>query len=151
MPSTLFNLVLELPGSSVRYYQLATDAITIGRGEQNAIIVEEESVSGSHLELARKGEAFTVKDLGSTNGTRLNGESIGKEARELRDGDLLTIGASVKARLVRVIEVTGKQEKPKAESESGTVTRRLKKSPSRPAINPVAAAVARAAKDADRR
>ncbi len=146
MSKAIFNLVVELPGAPVRYYQLGAGIIKIGRGDKNGIILEEDTVSSRHGELRRTESGFEIADLGSTNGTRLNGESVGAEPRELHEGDILVFGHTVKARYVRVIQICDKAAKEPV--PPGSLTRKLERSPApaRPAINPVAAAVAKAAR-----
>lgn len=144
MSLPVYNLVVEIPGAPARFYQLCARSISVGRGEQNAILIDEEAVSGRHCELRRRGDGFTLVDLGSTNGTRLNGERVGAEPQALREGDVISLGLSAKARFVRVIEVKDKASAPVR--EAGGTTMRLKRNPERPRINPVAAAVAKAAK-----
>jgi len=146
MSKALFNLVVELPGAPVRYYLLGAGIIRFGRGDKNGIIIEEDTVSSRHGELRRKEGGYEIIDLGSTNGTRLNGEPVGSEPRELHEGDILVFGHTVKARFVRVIEVCDKAAKNPV--PPGSLTRKLERntSPARPAINPVAAAVAKAAR-----
>lgn len=51
-----------------------------------------QGVSRSHIELTRKGTLLDVKDLGSTNGTWLNGRQLKAGERVLRDGDYLHLG-----------------------------------------------------------
>jgi pSer/pThr/pTyr-binding forkhead associated (FHA) protein len=138
---SLHSLVIELPGSPPRHYLLNAASIRLGRVEGNAIVVEEEAVSARHCELRRTASgAYEIRDLGSTNGTRLNGETLGPEARELHDGDTLLLGLAAKARFVRIHEIRDRVDP--APTAAGSVTMRLE----RPAINPVAAAVAKAAK-----
>lgn len=144
MSSPIYNLVVEIPGASARHYQLNSRMISVGRGERNMIIIDEDAVSGTHCEIRRKGSVFSLVDLGSTNGTRVNGESVQGEAKELRDGDVISLGLAAKVRFVHVVEVKDKTDA--AGGEPGATTRRLKRNPARPAINPVAAAVAKAAK-----
>ncbi len=147
MSKPIFNLVVESPGSATRYYQLSAQTITIGRGERNAIIIGEDAVSSRHGELRQRerGSGYDFVDLGSTNGTRLNGEVLGAEPRELHDGDLLVLGLTAKARFVRVIEIRDKVEA--VTPAPGSMTKKLvRQAPSGPAINPVAAAVAKAAR-----
>ncbi len=144
MSSHIFNLVVEIPGRPPRHYQLSAASISVGRSDENSIIVEDDAVSGRHCELRREKNTYRIVDVGSTNGTRLNGEKISSEPKKLRDGDQISLGLTAKARFVRVIEVNEKVEK--GPVESGSMTRRLRRSPSRPAINPVAAAVAKAEK-----
>jgi pSer/pThr/pTyr-binding forkhead associated (FHA) protein len=147
MSKPIFNLVVESPGSATRHYQLSAQTITIGRGERNAIIIGEDAVSSRHGELRQResGNGYDFVDLGSTNGTRLNGEVLGAEPRELHDGDLLVLGLTAKARFVRVIEIRDKVEA--VTPAPGSMTKKLvRQAPSGPAINPVAAAVAKAAR-----
>ena len=64
--------------------------MTIGRMKGNTIALDDSSVSLSHAKITRLNGEFFLKDLNSTNGTMLNGQSI-NEAR-LRDGDQVKIG-----------------------------------------------------------
>jgi len=145
MSKPIFNLVVESHGSAPRHYQLSARTITIGRGERNAIIIGEDAVSSRHGELRQRESGYDFVDLGSTNGTRLNGEVIGAEPRELHDGDLLVLGLTAKAHFVRVIEIRDKVEA--VTPAPGSMTKKLvRQTPTGPAINPVAAAVAKAAR-----
>lgn len=137
----LHNLVVELPGCPPRHYQLLAGSIRIGRVAGNAIVVEEDAVSARHCELRRSAAGYELVDLGSTNGTRVNGEVITSTPYDLREGDVILLGLTAKARFVRVTEIRDAvEDKP---SVSGAATMRLE----RPEINPVAAAMAKAAKD----
>jgi predicted component of type VI protein secretion system len=73
-------------------HELAEDLITIGRGQDNTIIINHPSVSTRHAQLQRDGETYRLKDLNSTNGTRVNGIPI-TEAM-LRSGDQIQFGAA---------------------------------------------------------
>jgi len=56
-------------------------------------------MSGRHLALRRDGGAWTARDLGSSNGTRIDGEPLGPgAARELRDGARLSLAGAVELR-----------------------------------------------------
>ena len=56
---------------------LSLDAIaTLGRDVNNAIVVEDEFVSAEHAILTFRGRAWYVEDLGSTNGTTVNGQRL---------------------------------------------------------------------------
>ena len=147
MSSPIYNLVVEAPGTSPRYYQLGAKVIGIGREDRNVVIIEVDAVSSRHCELRRKETTFEIVDLGSTNGTRLNGESVGSSPRELRDGDTLLLGLSVKARFIRVVEISDRVERQPI--PPGSLTRKLERedlSSELMEINPVAAAVAKASR-----
>jgi len=72
-------------------HELAKDLITIGRSPENMIIIEHSSVSGHHAQLERSGKTYRLKDLGSTNGTRVNG--IPASDTLLRLDDRVRLGA----------------------------------------------------------
>ncbi len=67
------------------------DELTIGRSADNTISINNATVSGHHCKIIREGERFTLKDLGSTNGTRLNTKDV-KEAG-LKPKDIIQVGS----------------------------------------------------------
>lgn len=67
------------------------DRATIGRDESCAVFIDAEKVSRRHAEVQRRGEAFLLKDLDSTNGTWVRGQPIDQHV--LQDGDVIRIGA----------------------------------------------------------
>ncbi|MBV6458825.1 MAG: hypothetical protein HONBIEJF_01963 [Fimbriimonadaceae bacterium] len=68
-------------------------ATTIGReGAAELALATESTVSRRHAEISRTGDAVTVTDLGSTNGTFVNGQRL-NGAQELRAGDTVQFGA----------------------------------------------------------
>ncbi len=69
---------------------IATTTVTIGRGLDNDIILEDTRVSRKHAQLRYRQRRFWLTDLGSTNGTFVNGERISERA--LRDGDVVSLG-----------------------------------------------------------
>jgi pSer/pThr/pTyr-binding forkhead associated (FHA) protein len=54
-------------------HELTEGLVTIGRAPDNTIVIYDPSVSGRHAQLELNGEICRLKDLGSTNGTRVNG------------------------------------------------------------------------------
>ena len=67
---------------------------TLGRSREAEIVIDDPNVSRRHAELRPRGGAWVVSDLGSTNGTRLNGRTInGPEV--IRPGDEIEVGSSV--------------------------------------------------------
>jgi hypothetical protein len=69
---------------------LDSTLLTIGRGLNNDIILEDTRVSRHHAQLRYRSRRFWVADLSSTNGTFINGERITERA--LRGSDILSLG-----------------------------------------------------------
>ena len=67
---------------------------SIGRAPENDIVVEDPSVSSAHGELTwQSGPAVVaIRDLGSTNGTFINGAQVGNQFAILTDGEVLSLG-----------------------------------------------------------
>ncbi|HEY7131811.1 MAG TPA: FHA domain-containing protein [Candidatus Limnocylindrales bacterium] len=87
---------------------LALDAIaTIGRDVNNAIVIEDQFVSAEHAILTFRGRAWYIEDLGSTNGTFVNGVPVA-EVTPLGFGDVIQIG-QVRLRLERPRPAAGKR------------------------------------------
>jgi pSer/pThr/pTyr-binding forkhead associated (FHA) protein len=62
-------------------------SIRLGRAPDNDIILNDTKVSRSHAQLEWNGAGFTLRDLGSVNGTFVNGQRLANAARMLHDGD----------------------------------------------------------------
>ena len=74
-------------------FALRDDVTTVGRGGGVDISLDDPSVSRLHAESIRRGDHFSVADLGlSINGTRVNGRPVGR--RVLADGDVLSFGVA---------------------------------------------------------
>ncbi len=84
------QLVVSI-GPEHRTFPIDREALRIGRASQNAIQIADPTVSKEHAEVVRDGGKVTIRDLGSRNGTRLNGIEV-HEATAIRDGDVLEIG-----------------------------------------------------------
>ena len=73
---------LELP--------LDRDWLVIGRGRGADLVIHEPTISRAHAAVGFRDDAFFVQDLGSTNGTFLNGSR--RERAPLTDGDEIQMG-----------------------------------------------------------
>ena len=67
--------------------------VSIGRDKSNPICINDVSVSRRHSVISRTGDQFNIKDLGSHNGTRVNGTPVGE--RTLEHGDMIAMGDSL--------------------------------------------------------
>lgn len=74
-------------------YTLGNGTISVGRGADNQIVIPDLSVSRHHVTFEKTAQGFWVRDLGSGNGTRVNGKDVKDHA--LRHGDEVAIGDSV--------------------------------------------------------
>jgi serine phosphatase RsbU (regulator of sigma subunit)/pSer/pThr/pTyr-binding forkhead associated (FHA) protein len=83
-------MILSADGTRGRY-ALTKERITIGRSRESDIFLPDQWLSRHHAEIRQKGPEHFVADLGSKNGTTLNGTRILREER-LRDGDIITLG-----------------------------------------------------------
>ncbi|MGI8622355.1 MAG: FHA domain-containing protein [Solirubrobacteraceae bacterium] len=70
-----------------------TNGATLGRGSEVDIVLEDTFSSSRHARLVAHGDAVVLEDLGSTNGTYLNGEPL-TGPQPLHDGDRIRIGDS---------------------------------------------------------
>jgi hypothetical protein len=83
-------LVGANPATDKRW-PLASDVVTIGRGSENDIIVDDREVSRRHAQVRHDAGRFVLVDLGSKNGTRVNGVPVAS-AVPLCDGDEVRVG-----------------------------------------------------------
>jgi len=82
----------SLTGDNGDVQALLDDVYTIGRDPAtNSITLADSSISTHHARITRSGETFTVEDLGSRNGTFVNGEKIAAP-QALADNDVIRFG-----------------------------------------------------------
>ena len=85
------TLVIRLAdGSLVREEQLARPAILIGRRSMNDVVLDDLTVSGQHAEIISKADGFEIRDLGSRNGTYVDGQLMTSAA--LKAGSVIQTG-----------------------------------------------------------
>src|SRR4051794_24546366 len=90
LPSGSALLVVQRgPGAGSRYL-LDTDLSTVGRHPESDIFLDDITVSRRHVEFRRDDGTFRVHDVGSLNGTYLNGDRV--DDAELQSGDEVRIG-----------------------------------------------------------
>lgn len=72
-------------------FELTGDTLTIGRLPENQAAIPDPSVSGKHCVIERDGNKYTVRDLGSTNGTQVNGARV--NSSRLKPKDIVKVGS----------------------------------------------------------
>jgi len=98
------KLQLILSEDSQPVHELTDDKTTIGRSDDNTLPIDDGSVSGNHAEIVSEADGYHLRDLGSTNGTFVNGEQT-KEAL-LRDNDEIRFGG-IAALFLSGVEAAG--------------------------------------------
>jgi len=79
------KLIVSIGGGVVKEVQLTKDRTTIGRRPYNDVVIDNLAVSGEHAVLQMGAGQVTIEDLGSTNGTYVNGRSVKSEVLESED------------------------------------------------------------------
>jgi pSer/pThr/pTyr-binding forkhead associated (FHA) protein len=94
----LVVLTSELAGQE---FSLARASVVVGRTEENDVVINHRSISRHHAKIVREGDRYTIVDLQSANGVRVNNEDY--ERIELHAGDVVELG-HVKLRFVGPFE-----------------------------------------------
>ena len=84
------KLTFESGPFAGRMVALPNQMVTVGRAPDNDVVVGDAATSGRHGRIEVRGGAFWISDLGSTNGTLVNGEPVIE--KQLNHGDLIAIG-----------------------------------------------------------
>ena len=84
------RIVFTLEDGTEIETELDSDLVTIGRHPESMVVLPSSSVSSHHATIKRRGDDYYVQDLGTTNGTKLNGAEV--EEAKLAQGDHLMFG-----------------------------------------------------------
>ena len=84
------RLVAQSPEFAGKSFELSGVELTVGRLDDNLVQIEHASVSGHHALLSLDEQDYVLKDLDSTNGSRVNGEKIATQ--KLRRNDMVRLG-----------------------------------------------------------
>lgn len=84
---------LIVVGKNERSYPLSKDIVTIGRIDTSDVALADPGASRRHAEVRREGDDWVILDLGSTNGTLVNGKRVNRH--RLSKGDRITVGDTV--------------------------------------------------------
>lgn len=85
------QLVVHEPGGAVHTVELAVEPVRIGRAPGVTVVVADDFVSDEHAEFLPEGDGWSVRDLGSTNGTHLNGGKVVRTT-PIAAGDQVRVG-----------------------------------------------------------
>jgi len=131
------KLILSLEGSVIREIPIDKERIMIGRKAQNDIQIENLAVSGEHACIVTILNDSFLEDLGSTNGTLVNGNQVKKHI--LQNNDVIEIGKYKMKYVVEAVSAAAGHGAP-AEDFERTMVMRAPKAPPKPAAPAPAAA-----------
>src|SRR3954453_3903585 len=84
-------LLVQQPDGSIHEVPLQAEQVVLGRAPECDIVVEGRLISRQHATISRMGATYTLEDLGSHNGTTINGQRV-SGPWTLRDGDQIELG-----------------------------------------------------------
>jgi predicted component of type VI protein secretion system len=96
-----FQLIMRSGPTPGAAFTLEGDQITIGRDSVNGIVINDAEISRRHARLTFQGGKYVLEDLGSTNGTFVNGQRLAGP-RVLKAGEVVSLGEQI----VMVFEAT---------------------------------------------
>lgn len=89
-----FQLVMHAGPTPGKTFPLEGDVLTIGREASNAIAINDAEVSRKHTQLVFQGGKYIITDLGSTNGTFVNGQRLTGQ-HVLQPGEIISLGEQI--------------------------------------------------------
>ncbi len=91
-PSTGAALIVASGHQAGTRYAITSELMTVGRHPESDIFLDDITVSRRHVELSANNVGYVIRDVGSLNGTYLNGERLEDSEALLTNGDELQIG-----------------------------------------------------------
>ena len=119
------QLVVQQGPRTGQTFELDKPVITIGREASNDIVLEDPQLSRHHARLMLQGAGYVVEDLGSTNGTLVNGQRV-TAPKPISGGDLVALGDNVVLRVMGTLgageTVVARGTQPQTVAVSGPLT-----------------------------
>lgn len=72
----------------------SADSLSIGRSSESGLVIRDDYTSSHHARLSQRGDIWMLQDLGSTNGTFLNGQRLGDRPVQVHNGAAIKVGAT---------------------------------------------------------
>jgi pSer/pThr/pTyr-binding forkhead associated (FHA) protein/ketosteroid isomerase-like protein len=94
MASRSYQIVVQRGPNPGQVFDLTQSEITIGRETNNDIAIDDRALSRRHARLRLEADLYVLKDLGSTNGTFVNGDRL-EDERTIQPGDRINLGENV--------------------------------------------------------
>ncbi len=88
----MWQIIINGPGYFDTPYDLPEGATSLGRADENDVVLSGDLVSRRHAKIFVRGDEIQLEDLNSRNGTRVNGELRGGGTMPLKPGDSITVG-----------------------------------------------------------
>ncbi len=107
------SLVIQKADGTRQSFPLEKDRITLGRSRDSDVFLPDQWLSRHHAEIRRAQDSFVLADLGSKNGTLLNGQQV-NQGQRLRDGDVIALGE------LRLTFTDSQEPEPEEEAPEGT-------------------------------
>ena len=99
-----FQLVMHSGPTPGKVFPLDGDVVTIGREAENNIVINDAEVSRKHTQFVFQGGKFIVTDMGSTNGTFINGQRLTGQ-HILTPGEIISLGEQINLLFESVAQV----------------------------------------------
>lgn len=120
MSDYTYQLVVQTGPQTGEVYNLTQDLVIVGRDPVSDIAVNDPEVSRQHARLTRSGSGYMIQDMGSTNGTFLDGKRLSGEPVPVVAGQMIAVGSNITL-LFMAVPANAAMPAAVAAPESGTV------------------------------
>jgi hypothetical protein len=99
-----YQLVMHSGPTPGKIFPLEGDIITVGRESENTIVINDAEVSRKHTQFVYQGGKYIITDLGSTNGTFVNGQRLTGQ-HILQPGEVISLGEQINLLFETIVQV----------------------------------------------